>query len=138
MKVLLDTCVLSALRQPANAPVIHKVLQPMDVSDLFISVITLGEITKGITLLPKSKKKTELATWIMTLENHYADRVLNIDRDVSCIWGELTAKAQSRGKVVSMADGLIAATALAHGLHVMTRNVSDFEVTGALIFNPWC
>lgn len=75
--------------------------------------------------------------WAHHLETSYSDRILNIDREIVHVWGELTANAQIRGKVVHVSDGLIAATALVHGLHVITRNISDFEPTGVLILNPW-
>jgi predicted nucleic acid-binding protein len=137
MRVLLDTCILSELRHPHNGVLIKKTLEPLDGKDLFISVISVGEIAKGITLLKPSKRKSELQAWAIQLENSYNDRILTINSEVTHIWGELTAKAQMKGKVVSAADGLIAATALAHGLHVMTRNVSDFEPTGVFLLNPW-
>lgn len=60
-----------------------------------------------------------------------------VDRDIATLWGELTARAQKNGSTVLEGDGLIAATALRHGVHVMTRNVRDFEKTGAFVINPW-
>ena len=71
------------------------------------------------------------------LEQDYAERILPVDAETARVWGELTAAAQSGGKAVSVSDGLIAATAIRHGLHVMTRNVSDFRDTGAMLINPW-
>jgi len=71
------------------------------------------------------------------LEQDYAERILPVDAETARVWGELTAAARARGKTVSVSDGLIAATALRHGLHVMTRNVSDFIDTGAMLINPW-
>ena len=97
----------------------------------------MGEITKGIELLDSGARKRNLEMWLRTLEREYADRILMVDRDVAQIWGELTASAQKKGRIVSAGDGLIAATARRHGLHVMTRNVHDFEPTGALLTNPW-
>lgn len=137
MKILLDTCILSELRKPESQALLKNALLPFESNELFISVISIGEITKGIALLPTSKKKTDLTQWAMKIEKNYASRTLNISSDIVHIWGELTANAQMRGKKIPAADGLIAATALAHGLHIMTRNVSDFEPTGALLINPW-
>ena len=71
------------------------------------------------------------------LERYYADRVLPVDLETSHTWGELTAAAQKAGKIVPASDGLIAATARRHGLHVMTRNTEHFEPTGVLLLNPW-
>lgn len=137
MKLLLDTCVLSELRNPQSASLILAMLESFESDDLFISVISIGEITKGITLLEASKRKTELELWALSLEKQYTEHILRIDCEVVHAWGELTTHAQKKGKIIPMADGLIAATALVYGLHVMTRNVSDFEATGVLLLNPW-
>ncbi|MEE9424174.1 MAG: type II toxin-antitoxin system VapC family toxin [Methylococcales bacterium] len=104
---------------------------------LFVSVISIGEITKGINLLEESHRKRGLNSWLQAIESNYSDRILLIDIETVRIWGELTAKAQKSGKTIAAADGLIAATAICHGLHVMTRNVDDFEPSGVLITNPW-
>ena len=105
--------------------------------DLFSSVITVGELTKGITLLPAGRKQAALSEWLLVLEQDYAEMILPVDAETARVWGELTAAARTRGKTVSVSDGLIAATAIRHGLHVMTRNVSDFQDTGAMLINPW-
>ncbi len=102
-----------------------------------MSVVTLGELTRGVSLLRAGKKKSLLRAWLMTLEQDYGDRVLTVDADTARIWGELTAAAHERGKTIGAADGLIAATGIRHGLHVMTRNVEDFSETGAMLINPW-
>lgn len=104
---------------------------------LFVSVVSVGEIVKGIALLRDTQHKRALEAWLQTLERHYADRLLPVDLETSRIWGELTAAAQKAGWTVPTTDGLIAATARRHGLHVMTRNTGDFEVTGVLLVNPW-
>ena len=137
MRVLLDTCVLSELRKPTSPPQVRQALASRQDSDLFISVITIGEITKGIALLDDSQRKRALHEWLNTIETYYNDRLLPVDLETVRIWGEITAKAQRSGRIVAANDGLIAATALRHGLTVMTRNVADFVPTGALLFNPW-
>jgi predicted nucleic acid-binding protein len=104
---------------------------------LFLSAITLGEITKGIALLAEGAKKQTLATWLIGLAGQFEDRILSVDKDTAEIWGELTAAGQKGGHTVPAADGLIAATALRHGLHVATRNTGDFMRAGALVVNPW-
>ena len=100
-------------------------------------MVSLGEIAKGVALLDAGARQRELLTWLNGLESHFADRLLPVDSETARVWGELSARAQRQGRTVHVADGLIAATALRHGLHVMTRNVSDFEPTGALLINPW-
>jgi hypothetical protein len=134
---LLDTCVLSELRHPKGNPVVRQAVDALNEEELFVSVITIGEILKGISLLRESPKKRALQTWMQTLERNYGDRLLAIDLETCRLWGELTATAQKAGRVVHATDGLIAATALRHGLRVMTRNTADFEPTGVLLLNPW-
>ena len=75
--------------------------------------------------------------WLQTLEHDYQDRLLPVDLETSHIWGEITAAAQKAGRIIPASDGLIAATALRHGLHVMTRNTADFSSVGIFLLNPW-
>ena len=137
MRVLLDTCVLSELRHPKGHPRVRQAVDALMEEELFVSVITIGEILKGISLLRGSPKRRALESWLQTLERDYGDRFLSIDLETSRLWGELTASAQKAGRVVHATDGLIAATALRHGLRVMTRNTADFEPAGVLLLNPW-
>lgn len=138
MRVLLDTCVLSELNKkgPAAEKVRRAVSELPDTA-IYLSVVTLGEIAKGVALLDAGARQRELLSWLNGLESDFSDRLLSVDSDTARVWGELTARAQRQGRTVHVADGLIAATALSHGLHVMTRNVTDFEPTGALMVNPW-
>ncbi|MBZ5565669.1 MAG: type II toxin-antitoxin system VapC family toxin [Acidobacteriia bacterium] len=137
MRLLLDTCVLSELRRPEGYPGVRQAVDGLKDEDLFVSVISIGEISKGIALLKDSRKKRALEAWLHTLEHNYGDRLLPIDVETCRIWGGLTARAQKAGRVVHATDGLLAATALRHGLRVMTRNSADFEPTGVLLVNPW-
>ena len=88
-------------------------------------------------MLSESQRKRELQSWLQTIERYYSDRILSIDLEIVRIWGEITATAQKSGKIIAVSDGLIAATALRHGLHIVTRNISDFEPGGVLLINPW-
>ena len=137
MKVLLDTCVLSELRRSDGEPRVRQSVESFVDSDLYVSVLTVGEIVKGIALLAPSTKKQDLQRWIQGIEQRYGDRILPVDRDISHIWGEITSRARTQGVTLPAVDGLIAATALRHGLHLMTRNTSDFATTGVLLINPW-
>lgn len=137
MRVLLDTCVLSELRRPDGDPSVGRAIEALGSDDLFISALSVGEIVKGIALLKESKNKRGLRRWLEALERDYADHILPIDLETCQIWGELTAAAQHIGKIAPAVDGLIAATARRHGLHVMTRNTEDFQATGVLVLNPW-
>jgi len=137
VRVLLDTCVLSELRKPGGHAGVRKAVGEIASENIFVSVVSIGEVVKGIALLNDGKRKRGLRSWVQALERHYADQLLPIDLETAQIWGELTASAQKAGKAVSAVDGLIAATALRHGLRVMTRNVADFEHTGITLLNPW-
>jgi toxin FitB len=137
VRVLLDTCVVSELRRPKANPRVRRAVESLDSEDLFLSVISVGEIAKGIALLDEGKKREELNGWMHSLEYDYADRILGVDLETSHIWGELSREAQKSGKIVPASDGLIAATARRHGLHVMTRNTEHFKGTGVLLVNPW-
>lgn len=137
MRVLLDTCVLSEVRHPKGDPGVRRAVSELDEKNLFVSVLSIGEIAKGIALLRDSHKRRVLQTWLETIERFYGDRLLPVDLETSRIWGELTVAAKKGGKTVPVSDGLIAATARRHGLHVMTRNTADFESTGVLLLNPF-
>lgn len=137
MKTLIDTNVLAEARKPDGNPLVKQRLAAADPDDLFISVITIGEIAHGVAHLPPGAKRRELEAWLAMTERHFSDRILPIDRDIAQLWGEITAKAAKAGRTLHAADGLIAATALHRGLRVMTRNTHDYEPTGALLINPW-
>ena len=137
MRILLDTCVLSELRKEQCHTAVYRSVEKATDEELFVSVITIGEIAKGVCLLDDGRRKRGLLEWLQTVKHDYSDRILQIDLETVEIWGELTARAQKAGETVAASDGLIAATALRHGLHVMTRNVDDFIPTGVLLINPW-
>ena len=137
MKFLLDTCVISELRKVNMNPRLKELMDSADEEDLFMSVVSIGELVKGVFLLEESRRKREISSWVNGIEKNFADRLLNIDQEIVHIWGEITAKAQKIGKIIPVTDGLIAATVLKHGLHLVTRNSADFDSTGVLIVNPW-
>ena len=137
MKVLLDTCTLAELRRPEGNPSVKAAVAEVPDDDLYLSVLSVGEIAKGIALLAAGKKKKALASWLVALEAQFDERILGLDVETARIWGELTARAQMTGVTIPAADGLLAATALRHGLHVMTRYTKHFEASGALIIAPW-
>ncbi|AMV37400.1 PIN domain-containing protein [Planctomyces sp. SH-PL62] len=95
-------------------------LDELPAANVFLSVLTVGEIVKGIPLLGPGRKKKHLTKWLARLENQYAERLLPLDVETARIWGELTARTQKSGVVDPPTDGLLAATALRHGSHVMT------------------
>lgn len=137
MRLLLDTCVISEIRKPHGAEIVKEKISRFKEHDIFISVITIGEIVKGVELLEDGKNKAQYFIWLNQLERTFRNRILPVNEKIARAWGELTASARKSGRQVGDADGLIAATAKSHGLHVATRNISNFVPTGALILNPW-
>lgn len=137
MRALLDTCVLSELRRPRGSAAVRAAVVAVDDGDLFVSVLSIGELAKGVALVKDQAHRRKLASWLRKLESEYADRLLPVDLETTRLWGELTAAAQKAGRTVPAVDGLIAATALRHGLHVMTRNTADFAAAGVMLINPW-
>jgi predicted nucleic acid-binding protein len=87
--------------------------------------------------LPDGQRKQALLKWLTNIEYEYSERLLPINAETAAIWRKITAKAQQEGYAIHASDGLIAATALQHGLHLMTRNVKDFEPTHVMLINPW-
>ena len=106
-------------------------------SDLFLSVVTVGELINGIMRLAPGKRRRELDAWLSQVEQLYSPRIFPIDIETARIWGEITARASKQGNTIPTADGLIAATALRHGAHLMTRNSPHFRATGVLLLDPW-
>ena len=138
MNYLLDTCVLSELVRPRPAASVVKWLASIPAERLFLSVLTVGELKRGITKLPNSKKKTQLIVWFDTLLTDYCDRILPVDLAVAEAWGTLQARAEARGRKWAVIDGYIAATASSHKLMIVTRNEKDFEACYPELLNPWC
>jgi predicted nucleic acid-binding protein len=134
---LIDTCALAELVKPRPHPSLLAWFGAQDAEALHLSALTVGEIEKGVALLPPGRRRTALRTWLATLASTYSSRVLPVDAAVAAAWGRMCAAAERDGRRVSVVDGLIAATAIHHGLTVVTRNTKDFAPTGALLLDPW-
>lgn len=135
---LLDTNVPSELTRPQPQPSVSQWLEDINDEQLYFSVISLGEVLKGITVLPTSRRRTELQQWLDgTLRPWFGNRILPIDELVAERWGILAGQCTLKGRPLKVADGLIAATALIHDLAIVTRNVRDFENLDVQIINPW-
>lgn len=138
MKALLDTCVISELVSKKPNPKVVDFVDSLDPEDVYLSVIAIGEIVKGIEKLPKSRRKTDLHNWLNDdLLIRFEGNILALDTVTLIEWGALTARLESAGKTMPAIDSLIAATALAKKMTLVTRNVSDFEETDVEIVNPW-
>jgi len=138
MNYLLDTCVLSEFtrRQPDQRVIDW--LDSIEEEKLFISVITVGEIQRGIERLPDSHRKTELLVWMNNgLLQRFAERMIPIDAPTMFMWGSLTARLEATGQPMGVMDSLIVASALQNNLIVATHNVVDFLPGGVQVINPW-
>lgn len=135
---LLDTNCISEVVSPRPE---RRVLDWIDGTDeglLYLSVLTLGEIRKGVAGLAHGKRRLQLARWLeIDLAARFATRILPIDRQVADRWGLLSAEARRHGQPVAIIDGLLAATALHFDLTLVTRNASDFAATPVPLLNLW-
>ena len=105
---------------------------------LYLSVVTLGEIRKGIASLPHSARRATLEAWLdHDLAIRFSDRILSIDQDVADRWGRIAGSAAARKSPLPVIDGLFAATAQQHNLILVTRNTRDISAVGVLAFDPW-
>lgn len=134
MKYLLDTNVVSELRRKTPSPTVLAWFRRADPDDLHISVLTLGEIAKAAEGLSRRDPPAGrvLLKWLEGLRKHYVDRLVGIDAEVAEEWGRLTAR-----RPLPVIDALLAATALAHGMTFVTRNIRDVADVGIAAINPW-
>ncbi len=138
MKYLIDTCVIVEVIKPKPSVKVLRWLEKQEESQLYISVLTLGEISKGIEKLKDKKRKKELHLWLTDdLIERFSGRILPINEQVAMTWGQIQSRAELRGKPMPAIDGLIAATALVFNMIVVTRNTSDMEESGVVLLNPW-
>jgi toxin FitB len=136
---LIDTNVLSEYNRAGKPDAgVKRWLETTDRQSQYVSVITLAEIQKGIELLAEGNRRAQLQQWLeRDLEAWFSGRVIPVDRHVAGRWASLVAEGARTGRSLPAVDSLIAATALAHDLTIVTRNARDFEGTGATIINPW-
>ncbi len=138
MKYLLDTCVISELVAKHPNPQVVDFVDALDSDGVYLSVINIGEIAKGVEKLPKSKRKQDLHSWLKEdLLVRFRGRIIPLDTEALMQWGVLVARLESTGITLPAIDSLIAATTLTHKLTLVTRNVDDFSSTGIEIVNPW-
>jgi len=137
VKYLLDTCLLSELVKASPEPAVLGWMAERKESELFVSAITLAELHRGVAKLPASRRRSSLGAWLEQLEAGFEERVLPFTGDTAHVWAKMCAQAESEGKPMAAFDSLIAATALAHGLCLVTRNVRDFAPAPVEVLNPW-
>ena len=138
MSWLLDTCALSEYAKKTPSLQVINWLDEQDEASLFISVISLGEIEKGILKLrmadPRHSQK--LTAWLGKVEQRFAGRILPLDTAALHVWAQIAAHAELAGRPAPVMDALLMATAQCHGLTIVTRNAQDFAQYPQ-VFNPW-
>jgi tRNA(fMet)-specific endonuclease VapC len=138
MRYLFDTNILSELVARQPNPRVVEWVDSLDPNSVYLSVITIGELRKGIEKLPDSSRKERLREWLHgDLLHRFSGRILGLDVEVMLTWGALVAQLEQAGKPMGAMDSLIAALARHHNCCLVTRNESDFSETGLTILNPW-
>ena len=136
---LLDTNIPSEMLRPRPDANVSAWVKRQANETLFVSVVTMGELRRGVTLLAEqSPRRAELERMIHEeVPSWFQDRILPVTRTIAERWGVLDGERQLAGRPLNIADGMIAARALEHGLTLVTRNVKDFAGLGVAVFNPW-
>jgi predicted nucleic acid-binding protein len=135
---LLDTNVISELVKVKPEPKVTRWIENTDETLLYLSVLTLGEIRKGISFLPQSRRRVVLEAWLdHDLSLRFSDRILPVDKQVADRWGRIAGSAAAKKSSLPVIDGLFAATAQHHNLTLVTRNTRDIAATGVPAFDPW-
>jgi len=135
---LVDTNVISEILRAGPNPQVAAWSRRVPKERLFLSVISMGELRKGVTILPQSTRRAQLESSIEEqVPVWFGERILPLTQSIAERWGSLDGKRQLIGRPLNVPDGQIAATALEHGLTMVTRNVRDFEHLGLALINPW-
>ena len=137
MRYLIDTCVFSEYTKLRRNTAVTDWVDAQEQESVFISVLTVGEIEKGIVRMPPSRRKTALAVFLEDLIRRFDDHVLDVTIPTVRLWGRTLADLENRGCVLPVIDSLIVATALEHDLTIVTRNVTDFTPAGVKVLNLW-
>jgi predicted nucleic acid-binding protein len=139
LNYLLDTCVISELVKPKPDPCLTRWVRSQEEESLFLSVITIGEIQKGISKLPDDQqKKKVLQDWLSReLQQRFKGRILEITIGAALAWGQVLGECEKKGLTLPAIDSLIAAQGIFHEMTVVTRNIADMEPAGVSLFNPW-
>ena len=138
MSYLLDTNVVSEWTKPRPHPAVVAFLASTDEDLLFLSVVTLAELRRGVDRLALGRRRAALSDWLEhDLIQRFDLRILGIDRAVASAWGRIMSRAERHGTTPGVMDVWIAAVAEVHGLMVVTRDTADFAPLLDNVFNPW-
>ena len=136
MSTLLDTCAISELYRAEPEPAVESAIDALG-EDAYISVVTISEMSFGVHGLPPGRRQRERLDQLAQTERRFAERTLGVGADIARLCGQIRARTRRAGIQIDLADGLIAATAIHHGMAVMTRNARHFAPTGVEVINPW-
>lgn len=135
---LVDTNIPSELTRQQPDSRVADFIRRAGRENLFLSVMTIGEISKGISLLPVSHKRIALENWLnIDVRSWFAGRILPVTEVIAARWGNLAAEAKKKGITLAVVDGVIAATALERNLTLVTRNTKDYAGLGISVLSPW-
>lgn len=138
MNFLLDSNIVSEWTKPRPNERVAAWLAEADEDRIFLSVITLAELRRGVQRLPAGARRDRLDAWLTDqLKPRFEGRILPIDAETADVWGRLITHGQAAGRPVSTMDGFLAATAQQHDLTLVTRNTADFDILGIRLINPW-
>jgi predicted nucleic acid-binding protein len=137
VRFLIDTCVVSEWKRRQPAPAVLAWRETLEQADLRFSIVTVGELAKGILRLPAGRRRDDHEAWLQELRDVYRDQILSVAYPEVRAWAEISAAAEAAGAMVGAIDGLLPGTARAHGLVLATRNTQNFLPTGVPLYDPW-
>lgn len=135
--ILLDTCVVSEAIKPQPDARVMEWLDSLVEAEVYLPALVVGELRKGVELLPAGNRRAALALWLDQLLERFQGRILAFDAAVAERWGVLMAQTSREGTTLAALDAQIAAHALSTGAVLATRNIDDFSASGCLVLNPW-
>ena len=135
--ILLDTCVISEAIRPNPSDVVLDWLDGVPELNVYLPALVVGELQKGVELLPKGSKRTALRVWLEQMTERFSGRILSFDEETAKTWGSLTARMERSGRKLPAVDSMLAAVALHHSALLATRNITDYRDTGVEVINPW-
>lgn len=138
MNYLLDTCVVSELIKPKAERRVLAWIETVPEERLHLSVLTLGELHKGIARLAPSDRRRRLERWLANdVRARFEGRILTLDEETLALWGRIMGEGERRGRTWPLMDSLMAASAMAGGMTLVTRNLADVQDMGVTLFDPW-